>query len=261
MQTYLETRNRRVSDAVSGLELKREEWPDYSDEDLLGHFERFQSYDLDSTGFISPENLLEVLKALDVEATMATVEMIISEVAILTGHDNDGSLSFRDYMHCIRYDRSAAAHNEAADAAKEKRLSISEAEPEVGSDSEVAAVSPLEPERVRRSSMSALNSLASSRIRAFQSVVTETSARDKINVFQKKPVVLSGPMVNSDDIHRETLKNKLAAFEVAATYKGHVELKKTWRKVGAGNYASGQKILLGGMPTGVAPKKKISDLP
>lgn len=275
------TRERRASDAVSGLKLKRDDFPDYTDEEVAKEFAMFQRYDLDQSGFITPQNLLDVLIAMDVhDASIEMVSHIIEEVAILTGHDNDGKLSFRDYMHAIRYDKSAAAHNEALDAAAEVRLSQADAsetldltepatesetgaaEAEAEAETEAKAEAPAPDVRARRGSMSALNALAASRIKAFQQVVTEASARDKLSAFRAKPVEMSGPMVNSDEMHKETLRNKVKAFEVAANYKGKVELKKTWRQVGGhGNYAPGKKIVLAGQPAGVAPKKKLSDLP
>jgi len=281
MQSYVETRNRRASDAASGIDLNREEWRDYNDDDLVRNFEMFQAYDLDSSGFISPENLFDVLKAMEVpDCSMEMVHSIIEETAVLTGHDNDGKLSFRDYMHAIRQDRTAADHNDALDAAAERRLSQAEAEPAVDLEPESESGAAPEPERdeppvdvkepeapvgearARRGSISALNALASARIKAFQQVVADASAQEKLNAFKTKPEHMSGPMVNSDELHKETLRNKVKAFEVAATFKGKIELKKTWKKVGgAGNYAPGQKILLGGQPAGVAPKKKLSDLP
>lgn len=237
----METRNRRASDAVSGLELKREEWPDYSDDEILKQFELFQQYDLDSSGFISPENMFEVLKAMEVPGiSIDTVNAIIEEVAILTGHDNDGKLSFRDFMACVRYDHQAASHNLMLDAAAERRLSISEAEPApkpVGQESTPDSVPEPEPTmdqpepRARRSSMSAMNALASGRIKAFQLVANEAMEREKLNAFKSRPQLFEGPVVNSDDMHMETLKNKLKAFELAATFKGKTELKKTWKKV------------------------------
>lgn len=277
------TRERRASDVASGLKLKRDDFPDYTDDDLAREFAMFQHYDLDQSGFITPQNLLDVLIAMEVpDANFEMVSHIIEEVAILTGHDNDGQLSFRDYMQAIRYDKSAAAHNEAIDAVAEVRLSqrlsqadaSSEATPDVTepAESETGAAeveaeakeaeAPAPDVRARRGSMSALNALAASRIKAFQQVVTEASARDKLSAFRTKPVEMSGPMVNSDEMHKETLRNKVKAFEVAATFKGKVELKKTWKQVaGHGNYAPGKKILLSGQPAGVAPKKKLSELP
>lgn len=290
MSTSFNTRNRRASDATSGLELKREQWPDYSEEELSRNFELFKAYDIDNSGFITQENLLEVLRAMGVaeDYTLASVSLIIEEVAVLTGHDNDGKLSFRDYMHAIRYDKQAAEENLALDALDaltvERKLSTielvdAEAPRPVGNEEAAVMLvgevpqTPTEPEpepappppmRARQSSMAALNALASSRIKAFQSLATEHTGREKLAAFRTKPVEL-GPMVNSDDMHKQTLRNKVAAFEVAATYKGKVELKRTWKKVGGvaqwGSYKAGQTIVLAGQPVGVAPKKKLCELP
>ena len=47
-----------------------------------------------------------------------------------------------------------------------------------------------------------------------------------------------------------------------ASGKGTIELKKTWREVGGrGNYQQGTKVLVLEKPTGLPPKKKLSDLP
>ena len=41
---------------------------------------------------------------------------MIAEVAILTCHDNDGKLSFRDYCACMDYENIKNETNEMADA-------------------------------------------------------------------------------------------------------------------------------------------------
>lgn len=286
---------RRASDVMSGLELKRDAYPDVSDEDVDRHFQMFQAYDLDSTGFISPENMLDVLMAMQVtDVSMETVCAMIEEVALLTGHENDGKLTFRDFMNIVQHDKKAAEQEASEEEAAERTLSTScECTPEPSGGTKPAC-EPEEPTpassipepcpapeaqtiqeeepaprpepdagaRNRRSSFSALNSLASSRIKAFQTTVQEASEREKLNAFKKKPVEMTGPMVNSDDMHMQSLRNKLQAFEVAATFKGTIERKKTWKKsAGAGNYTAGQKVLMGGQPAGVAPKKKLSELP
>lgn len=290
--------NRRSSDVMSGLELKRDAYADITNEELDRHFEMFQAYDLDSTGFISPENMLDVLMAMEVpDVSIDTVRAMIEEVAVLTGHENDGKLTFRDFMNIVQHDKKAAEQEGSEEATAERKLSNSSdasaaPEPSGGDESNnqpedsTPAVPASVPEpsaapaavveettisaepgprpelRTRRSSFSALNSLAASRIKTFQATVQEASEREKLNAFKKKPVELKGPMVNSDDMHMQSLRDKLQAFEVAATYKGTIERKKTWRKTdGASNYAAGQKLLLGGQPVGVAPKKKLSDLP
>jgi hypothetical protein len=72
---------------MSGLKLNRDDFPGYSDEDIIGHYNTFTSFDIDSTGFISPENLLTVLTTMEVkDASPDMVKHIIEEVAILTGH-------------------------------------------------------------------------------------------------------------------------------------------------------------------------------
>ena len=116
---------------------------------------------------------------------------------------------------------------------------------------------------MRQSSMGALSQVAASRIRAFQQVADDVVAKqNKIDAFKHKPAALSGPIVNSDDLAKETLRNKVKAFETAAKFKGKVELKKTWRQVGgAGNYSAGTKIVAEDGSTKPPPKKKLTDLP
>jgi len=301
MPNMLESRHRRASDMTSGLELKRENFPSFSDDDVSRNFELFKAYDLDNSGFITPKNMFEVLKALDMDVTMESVNGMIEEVAILTGHDNDGQLSFRDFMNMAFHDQQAAEslstttelQNIAAASheidvpdspvgalapALEPQMPQSEPQFMPASELELApadeqrtnacallaepALQTPPPMAKRRSSISVLNALAAGRIKAFQQVATDAAEREKLNKFKKAPVEMTGPMVNSDNMHLETLKSKLKAFEIAVHHKGKTEVRKTWKKVGgAGNYQSGNKILLGGQPVGVAPKKKISDLP
>lgn len=291
------TRQRTATDAVSGLALNRSDFPTYSDDELLTHFTTFTQYDLDSSGFISPQNLLDVLTAMEVpEASEEMVKLIIEEVAVLTGHENDGKLSFRDYMTCMEMDHQAAMHNLALDAEEELAVTVEEEKVEsgrfsqgdaTGGDDAPADVSDDAPatatldERVgklrpslvnatttseeggmtrrRQSSMSAVNAVAVARIKAFQMTVNAAAAQNKINAFKKTEY--SGPIVNSEEIHMMTLKNKVQAFEVAARFKGKVELKKTWREVGASRYNPGKKIMLNDLPAKPPPKKKLSDLP
>lgn len=127
------TRQRTATDAVSGLALNRSDFPTYSDDELLTHFTTFTQYDLDSSGFISPQNLLDVLTAMEVpEASEEMVKLIIEEVAVLTGHENDGKLSFRDYMTCMEMDHQAAMHNLALDAEEELAVTVEEEKVESG---------------------------------------------------------------------------------------------------------------------------------
>lgn len=305
-------RPRSMTDAASGLSLNRVDYPGYSEEELAAHFKTFQQFDLDSTGFISPENLLDVLTAMKIEdASMQMVHLIIAEVSILTGHDNDGKLSFRDYMKCIVFDHEAAAHNLALDAQEELLVSVeeeeehnsnrlsarSEAAPEEPStmldvsDGAAAAPSstapppaprpsaargsiadpaspelPPPPSRMRRSSMSAVNDLAAARIKAFQRAADASAAADKLSAFRSTPrglTPVSGPLVNSEQMAKTTLKNKVAAFETASRFKGTVELAKTWRQVGdSRTYKPATKVMAyDGAPSGPPPKRSLRDLP
>merc|ERR1712039_289868 len=272
-QMSIQARERTVSDQRSGCALVRSDFPTYSDDELARHFSMFQQYDIDDSGFISPENLFEVLQAMEVkDVTMGMVHSIIDEVAVLSGHDNDGMLSFRDYMRAIQYDNQAALHNLALDAEREMRISVSEANDDEpvqipSGESEPEPVPEATQGRARQSSMAALNTLAASRIRSFQSVANDALERErKLDAWRTKPVE-AGPMVNSDEMHKETLRNKVKAFEVAAKFKGTVELKKTWRRVGGqaesggGQYNASKKLMLGALPAKPPPRKKLTDLP
>ena len=44
---------------------------------------------------------------------------MITEVSILCGHDDDGKLSFRDYMSCMSYEKIKNEHNKVAEEALE----------------------------------------------------------------------------------------------------------------------------------------------
>lgn len=286
----IKTRNRTTTDAVSGLQLNPADFPGFSQADLVGHFTTFQQYDLDSTGFISPENLLEVLTVMEVkDASLEMVKNIIEEVAVLVGHDNDGKLSFRDYMHAIKYDKDVAAHNLAVDAQEELTI-VEEEEREsmrdsMREESEADDVSdpPAEPTaptladrlaalqteaaepkpggRLRTSSMGMVAAVANVRIKAFQQVADEATARNKLAAFTAKGIDL-GPMVNTDEMLKESLRNKVKAFETAAKFKGKVELRKTWKQVGGSrSYNPGTRICVDNQTAKPPPKKKLSDLP
>lgn len=288
-------RSRTISDAHSGLSLNAAEWPGYSSDDLARHFELFNRYDIDSSGFISKENLLDVLQAMEVDgANLDMCTAIIDEVAVLCNHDNDGVLSFRDYMKAIEYDHQAARQNQSLDAVDDEAAEDSGAESaeETGAENankakasvgaerapaEATAADALQAQtaeaeeaappprtRVRHTSLSVVHELASSRIAAFQQVVNDAqAAASKLRAFQQPPAVLDCPLVNSDEMQKETLANKVKAFEVACKFKGTVELKKTWRVAhgGHGNYTPGQRLVIGGAPAKPPPRKKISELP
>ena len=64
-------------------------------------------------------------------------------------------------------------------------------------------------------------------------------------------------------MHKETLRNKVKAFETAAKFKGKVELKKTWKQVGASrNYQAGTKLVAEDGQLSARPAKKtLAELP
>jgi len=268
MATNSLLRSRTKSDVMSGTALNKAEWPRYTEEDVMRHFSLFNQYDLDHTGFISKENLLDVLNAMEVKgASLSMATSILDEVAILCGHDNDGKLSFRDYMHAIEYDHSAAAQNTCGelDAQTGEHIEADLCEIERDVDHEPVGAEPEQAQggRARHSSLSIVNALATARITAFQQAVDQARSRDKkIDAFKVKPELLGAPIVNSEEVQKETLTNKIKAFEVAARYKGKVELKKTWRQThGTGNYLAAQRIMIGDTPAKPPPKKRLADLP
>ena len=58
-------------------------------------------------------------QALDVAVSQEIVTGMITEVSILCGHDDDGKLSFRDYMNCMSYEKIKNEHNKVAEEALE----------------------------------------------------------------------------------------------------------------------------------------------
>eukprot|EP00316_Scyphosphaera_apsteinii_P023695 CAMPEP_0119343406 /NCGR_PEP_ID=MMETSP1333-20130426/106430_1 /TAXON_ID=418940 /ORGANISM="Scyphosphaera apsteinii, Strain RCC1455" /LENGTH=332 /DNA_ID=CAMNT_0007355795 /DNA_START=25 /DNA_END=1023 /DNA_ORIENTATION=+ len=167
---------RTESDVMSGMEVHRsyERYPHFSTEELDNYFQQFKNFDVDDSGFISPANLSEVLAAMDIAMTVEQTRCMIEEVAVLSGHDNDGKLSFRDYMACIQYDTNAEAHNNKIEADIELRLSLSEdtlplSISDTTADNETAtAEESSPPSRMRRSSFSVMQAIAKSRISSYE---------------------------------------------------------------------------------------------
>lgn len=252
----------------------------FSEDELTKHFETFKSYDLDDAGFISPDNLLAVMTALDIPCTEEQVTNMIEEVAILSGHDNDGKLSFRDYLRCLDYEKEKDAVNSEKLAVLEHRLSQAEAVAEVAEPvgAEVAAAEPeedaaAEPAEaddealMRGSSFAVLDKVARGRITRFEQVIQETVRKDnvpdaqvraqarfasKLSKFQQP---LQPATEKAETHYKRSVAEKLNAFE-AANKAAPADFKKTWKKVGAGNYRL--KTQVAGAPP---PKKNIADLP
>jgi len=99
------------------MNLQMDEFPDYYGDAIQTHFDTFKQFDIEATGFISPENLKVILDTLGVEVDMEVVNGMLLEVAILSNHENDGKLSFRDYMKCIEYEKHKDEHNRRAEEA------------------------------------------------------------------------------------------------------------------------------------------------
>jgi len=266
---FTHTRGRTVSDMMSGMAIKRSEhkaYQNFTDEQLEAHFTRFKQYDLDDSGFVTPENLADIFKALDMpDVTQVQCVNMIEEVAILVGHDNDGKLSFRDYCMIITYEQEKQATNDAVDAAEELRDSLREEEPDEDGD----VLPPVL--RMRGSSFAVLDTIAISRIQRFEQTIQEEVKRenaDPMQVIQQqrfanklakfKSIESGGATVaapNAEISHKATLKSKLAAFE-AANKKDPVAIKKTWKNTRPGTWKEKKEIA-----GGPAPKKTLADLP
>jgi len=266
--------DRTESDVMSGMAISMEknkmEWQDhYADSELEHFFARFKEYDLDDTGFITPGNLKAILEVMDVNVSHDDVSNMILEVAILSNHENDGKLSFRDYMKCIDYENQKKAHNDTIDAMAELDLSR-EDEPPALTEEPVEPPPPME--RMRGSSFAVMDTIAQNRIMAFQKAIKDKQAEkektpakilsenkfaNKLAKFKKIETGEQPSRVNNDDAHKATLKNKLAAFEQQSKKQEPVEMKKTWKSVGAGRNWKPKTEFAGG----VAPKKTFADLP
>lgn len=111
MQDMKQSRNRTASDVMSGLMLSRDHavCEKFSEDSLTQMFATFQEFDMDRSGFISVDNLKAICEA-------QLVNMIM-EVAILTGHENDGKLSFRDY--CALHAYEVLLHKKKGDTDEE----------------------------------------------------------------------------------------------------------------------------------------------
>ena len=112
-EVTLATRGRTLSDMMSGQSIHRsphEIYSKFTQNELEEHFARFKQYDLDNSGFITPTNLKLIFEALDMpEVTDVQCQNMVAEVAILTGHDNDGKMSFEEFLAMMREDTTEDA--------------------------------------------------------------------------------------------------------------------------------------------------------
>lgn len=282
-------RDRTASDVMSGLTLDPSAYGEYTEEQIQAHFTRFKQYDIDNNGVITPENLREILDALEVDCSDEQIKNMIEEVAILSGHANDGWLTFRDYIKCLEYEKEKDAFNSQAEAEYELRLSMGEVVPEdegedVGDESSIAAQEPIAPlsgepsssplprVRMRGSSFALFDAVASTRIQRFETVIKETIVREKkteveVRAMSKFSSQLAkfrrlengpaaAPELDTDAMQRSAIKAKLTAFEAQAQRMDKPTFKKTWRNVTAGSWRAGTTF-----DGGPAPKKSLADLP
>jgi len=281
---FTHSRGRTVSDMMSGMSIQRTQnlaYSNYTDEQLTGHFARFKQYDLDDTGFITPDNLKQIMTVLEIAVTELQCANMIDEVAILVGHDNDGKLSFRDYCALMAYEQAKAAANDAADATEEMHESLRESarqeaplegDPDASQEPGAAEGEPppMEHGRMRGSSFAVLDTIALKRIQVFEQTIQEVAAKekvvpaqvakqrrfnDKLEKFKRIESGAAPTRVNQENMQKQTLKAKLVAFEEAAK-KDPIAVKTTWKNTRPGSWA--QKKQIGGGPP---PPKSLADLP
>jgi len=123
---------------------------------------------------------------------------------------------------------------------------------------------------MRRSSFATLDMITRTRINRFQQAVDEAAKVNKVSDeaarrqmrFQSKLAKFEAPIGTprgneQETMYKKSVKDKLNAFEVAhSAAVDQVAFKKTWKKVGAGNWK--QKSQVAGAPP---PKRNIADLP
>jgi len=194
-------------------------------------------------------------------------------VAILSNHENDGTLSFRDYIACMEYELHKNAVNAEIDAERERRLSVEDLSLEAAPATEEPEPEAPPQLRMRGSSFAVLDMVARGRIARFEQVITEAVKKEnvddkavrsqakfhaKLAKFQQ-PAVSNSTVERTEQLYKKSVKDKLDAFEAAnKAAASKVEFKKTWKKVGQGSYKLKNQVTGLGAPP---PKKSVTDLP
>ena len=90
---------RTKTDAASGVEFEPNllKYPGISAEELRKHFDDFQELDVEESGLITADSLLQISQALVFNTSKEELQMTIREVFVLLDKEDDGQLSFRDY--------------------------------------------------------------------------------------------------------------------------------------------------------------------
>lgn len=289
----LTSRGRRISDAMSGMAISRDHhvYESFTQDELEAMFARFKQFDISDSGYISAEDLKNIFNALEIEVGEHGAENIIEEVALLTDHENDGKLSFRDYVALTSYELAKKAVCDAAEADEERRLSqrleddegensdgVAHEASETGQEAAADTVGELEAAKTeaaaeaprgrrRGSSFAVLETIAVSRIARFEQLVavvtkpepsvSQRKFADKLSKFKKiETGEAAPPTLNHESMHVQTLKAKMSAFEDAAKRQDPIAFKTSWKNVKPGSWR--QKKSIAG---GVAPKKSLADLP
>lgn len=267
----------------------------FSEDSLTQMFATFQEFDVDRSGFISVDNLKAICEALGDElATITEAQLVnmIMEVAILTGHENDGKLSFRDY--CALHAYEVLLHKKKGDTDEEAEMSDGElttgeapfapwtydqwlsntaTEAEMAKNDQAPAVEAARDPatRQRGSSFAVLAAVAVSRIAQFEKLVQdeaitasktaeETRRKNKFaSKLAKFKRLESGEPTAGESGQAQALKAKLAAFEAAAK-NDPVAFKTSWKNVHDANEPKWRERSVRAVGA-VAPPRSLADLP
>jgi len=179
VEITLTTRGRTVSDAMSGMSVSRDHpaYAAFTQTELEQMFATFKQFDISGVGFITADDLKEIVTALGLsDVSDAQCRNMIEEVALLTGHTNDGRLSFRDYVALRSYEIEKKSANEALEAIEEHRLSQRE---EGGADEDETSSDVSEPVAVGDADEAAVAAAAPTAAAA-----TEAEGADTLGALQ-----------------------------------------------------------------------------
>lgn len=248
--------------------------------------------------YITPDSLVDLLHAhgmddMDLEHAKA----MLAEVAVLNGHDDDGKLSFRDYMRSILYDEQReennALYDDAVDELPAGAETIDAAAPADGAasansgdsarqlwrraSSKIIAVN-----RMRQSAFSVVRGLTITKINRWkqmeeeqksaaeaskpaagtpsgEKLVTEyDKATGKFHKVRKAPSRASS-MLGTAGMAEVSLKAKVAAFQDAIQHKaGGPSIDLKKTWKAVGTQRYVAKVMISGGP---APRKSLAELP
>ena len=249
--------------------------------------------------YITPTSLVELLHAHGMEdMDLEQAKAMLAEVAVLNGHDDDGKLSFRDYICSVLYDEQREENNALYDDAVDdppsgaETVDAAEAAADEAStgqgdsarqlwrraSSKIIAVN-----RMRQSAFSVLRGLtitkinrwkqmeeeqksaaeASSKVRAGtptgEKLVTEyDKATGKFHKVRKAPSRASS-LLGTAGMAEVSLKGKVAAFQDAIQHKdGGRSIDLKKTWKAVGTQRYVAKVMISGGPP---PRKSFAELP